>query len=175
MKKYGLFAGLGLIALVIIVRLMPHASNLTPLYAVALLAAAVFPKRWAIAIPMVAMVISDLVIGLHSSIAFTWSGMLVFAWLGFGLTDQPSARRVAGSAVLGSTVFFLWTNLGVWLVTPLYAQTPAGLAQCFTAALPFFRNSLLGNIAFAGVLFAAYNWYSLRLERRTPVPVSSII
>jgi len=113
MKKYGLFAGLGLILLVILMRLLPHASNITPLYAVALFAAAVFPRRWAVAVPMAAMVISDLIIGLHSSIAFTWSGMLVFALLGFGLAGRPTALRVAGSAILGSGVFFLWTNLGV--------------------------------------------------------------
>ena len=172
MKKYGLLAGLGLIALVIVMRLMPHASNVTPLYAVALFAAAVFPKRWAVAVPMAAMIISDLVIGLHSSIAFTWSGMLVFALLGFGLAGRPSAMRVAGSAILGSLIFFFWTNLGVWLVTPLYAHTPAGLAHCYTAALPFLRNSLLGNIAFSGVLFAAHGWLRLRATNKETRPVT---
>lgn len=172
MNKNGLFAGMALIALVIIVRLMPHASNITPLYAVALFAAALFPRRWAVAVPMAAMVVSDLVIGLHSTIAFTWSGMLVFAWLGFGLADRSTAMRVAGSAILGSTVFFVWTNFGVWLVTPLYADTAAGLAQCFTAALPFFRNSLLGNIAFSGALFAAYKWYQIRAANRESIPVT---
>lgn len=174
MKKQGLIAGLSLIALVILMRLLPHASNITPLYAVALFAAAVFPRRWAVAVPMAAMVTSDLAIGLHSSIAFTWSGMLVFALLGFGLASKPTALRVAGSAILGSTVFFLWTNFGVWLVTPMYAQTSAGLAQCYVAALPFFRNSLLGNVAFAGVLFAAYHWYMLRVSSRETVPATTI-
>jgi hypothetical protein len=162
MKRNWLLGGLGLIALAVAARLLPHAANVTPLFAVTLFACAYLPRRWALAVPVTAMIGSDLIIGLHSGIAFTWTGMLVFALLGYGLRDRTGAFRVIGSALLGSVVFFIWTNFGVWLVGGLYPHTSSGLAQCYLAALPFFRNSLLGNVAFSGLLFAAYEWYRVR-------------
>jgi len=172
MKRNWIFAGLGLVTLAVIGRIMPHAANLTPLYAVALFACAVFPKRWAIAIPVVAMVASDLIIGLHASIAFTWSGMFVFALLGFAMRERKTTGRIIISAVAGSAIFFVWTNLGVWFVSGIYPQTSAGLAQCYMAALPFFRNSLLGNLAFSGAIFAAYEF--LRVRRAHRLAVASV-
>lgn len=168
MNTKWLIGGLGLVAVVLVGRLMPHAANLTPLYAVALFACAVFPRRWALLVPVTAMIASDLVLGLHNTVAFTWSGMLVFAALGYGLHGRHNTARIIGSALAGSAAFFVWTNFGVWLAGGLYPQTSAGLAQCYMAALPFFRNSLLGNLAFGGALFAAYDLYRLRRAARVP-------
>jgi hypothetical protein len=166
MNRTWLFAGLGLVALAILGRMVPHAANVTPLYAVALFACAYFPRRWALAVPVGAMIASDLIIGLHATVAFTWSGMLVFALLGFALRGRRSGLGVVAAASAGSLAFFAWTNFGVWLVSAMYPHTAAGLVTCYTAALPFLRNSLLGNVAFAGALFAAYEWYRLRRGAR---------
>ena len=173
MKRNWILAGLGLVTLAVIGRLIPHAANLTPLYAVTLFACAVFPKRWAVAIPVVAMVASDLVIGFHSNIAFTWSGMFVFALLGFAMRERKTTGRIVIGALAGSAIFFVWTNLGVWLVSGIYPQTSAGLAQCYMAALPFFRNSLLGNMAFSGALFAAYEFVRIRKAHRLVVTTNA--
>jgi hypothetical protein len=172
MKRNWLLLGVGLVVLAALGRLVPHAANVTPLYAVALFACAVLPRRWAIAVPVTAMIVTDLFIGLHETILFTWSGMLVFAWLGFGLRGRTATLPVIASSLAGSVGFFLWTNFGVWLTMPLYPLTGAGLAQCYIAALPFFRNAVLGNIAFAGALFAAYQWYLVRRASRKPAPAA---
>ena len=169
MKRYVFAAALGLVLLAVAGRLLPHAANVTPLYAVALFACAVLPRRWAIVVPVIAMIASDFLIGLHNGIFFTWSGMLVFAVLGFGLRGRTGNLRIVGSALAGSLVFFLWTNLGVWLTGGLYPQTATGLVHCYVAALPFFRNSLLGDLAFSGVLFAAWQWVVMRHRMRAPV------
>ena len=166
MNRNWLLAGVGLVALAVVGRLVPHAANITPLYAVALFACAVFPRRWAVAVPVAAMVLSDLTIGLHPGIWYTWSGMLVFALLGFGLRGRASAGRIVVSSLAGSLAFFLWTNFGVWLASGMYPLNSAGLLACYTLALPFFRNSVLGNLAFAGALFAAYEWYRVRRQAR---------
>ena len=171
MNRHVLAAALGLVLVAFAGRLVPHAANLTPLYAVALFACAVLPRRWAIVVPVTAMIASDLLIGLHSGIFFTWSGMLVFAALGYSLRGRTGSARIVGSALVGSLVFFVWTNLGVWLVSGLYPHSSDGLIQCYTAALPFFRNSLLGDLAFTGALFAAWQWVLLRRSMRVPVTV----
>ena len=172
MKRNWLLVGLGLILFAALGRFLPHAANVTPLYAVALFACAVLPRRWAIAVPIAAMVVSDLFIGLHETILFTWSGTPVFALLGFGLRGRTTTLPVIAASLAGSVAFFLWTNFGVWLTMPLYPLTGAGLAQCYVAALPFFRNSLLGNVAFAGALFAAYQWYLVRQANRKTATVT---
>lgn len=166
MNHRWILGGLGLIALAVLGRLIPHAANLTPLYAVALFACAVFPKRWAIAVPVAAMAISDLVIGMHATVLFTWSGMLVFAALGYGLREGRTAWRIVGSALAGSVLFFLWTNFGHWLTMGMYPMNGAGLLACYAAGLPFFRNSALGNVAFVSAMFAAYEWYRVRRAAR---------
>jgi hypothetical protein len=173
MNRYWFVAGLGLVLLAALGRLVPHAANVTPLYAVALFACAYFPRRWALAVPVAAMVLSDLIIGTHATIAFTWSGMLIFALCGFALRGRVTAFSTLATAAAGSLAFYAWTNFGVWLVSGLYPHTAPGLVACYTLALPFLRNSLLGDVAFTGLLFAAYEWY--RLRRRARVPVAATI
>jgi hypothetical protein len=173
MNRTWLFRGLGLVLLAVLGRVLPHAANVTPLYAVALFACAYFPRRWALAVPVAAMVASDLIIGLHSTVAFTWSGMFVFALLGLLLRDRRFGPGVVVAAGAGSVAFFAWTNFGVWLTSGMYPHTVAGLVTCYTLALPFLRNSLLGDVAFSGALFAAYEWYQLR--RRSRVPVAAAV
>jgi len=173
MNRKWILAGLGLIAVAVVGRLVPHAANVTPLYAVALFACAVFPRRWALAVPVLAMIASDIVIGMHATVLFTWSGMLVFALLGFGLRGKRTTGRIVGSALAGSLAFFVWTNFGHWLTMGMYPMNGAGLMACYVAALPFFRNSLLGDLAFSGALFAAYEWY--RVRRAAKIEAAEIV
>jgi hypothetical protein len=166
MNRNWIVAGLGLALFAVAGRFWPHVANLTPLYAVALFAAAVFPRGKGIWVPVAAMVASDLVIGMHDTVLFTWSGMLLFVALGSALRKQHGAGRIALAALAGSTGFFVWTNFGVWLVSGLYPPTASGLVQCYTLALPFFRNSLLGDLGFAAALFAAYELVMARRAAR---------
>ena len=53
-------------------------------------------------------------------------------------------------------LFYLTTNFGVWLFGDgaLDPKTAAGLWQCYVAALPFFRNWLIGMAVFLPILFS---------------------
>jgi len=42
------------------------------------------------------------------------------------------------------------------LSTSYYAKTGVGLAACYTAAVPFFHQTLLSDLFFVGVLFGLY-------------------
>lgn len=147
-----------LIALAIATRFLPHPANFTSVAAVAIFSGLYLPKRWAIFTPLAAMFFSDLFIGFY-----TWQ-ILASVYLSFALTGIISllARRhknvftVLGSTLAGSTLFFLITNFAVWKFSFLYEHNLAGLINCYYMAIPFFKNSLLGDIFYTGILVGSY-------------------
>ena len=107
-------------------------------------------------VPLLAMWLSDLVIGGYEPLVMvTVYASLVapIVWQGW-LRRRVSATRVAGAAVTSTLLFFATTNLAVWYVW--YPHTPAGATRCYAAALPFLGYSLSGDLLFAGALFAVY-------------------
>ncbi|MFQ5491055.1 MAG: DUF6580 family putative transport protein [Phycisphaerae bacterium] len=156
----------------VLARLADHAANVAPVAAVALFAGFWFGRRLlAVLCPLAAMVASDAIIG-----GYNWGTMtVVYAAMMFPLAWRTVLRhkitpiRVGLCAASGSVVFFLSTNLAVWFFGTLYAKTAAGLAACFVSALPFFRNKMLGDLAFAAVLFGGYavlsHWRSSRVVK----------
>lgn len=152
----------GLIAVAALSRLLPHPPNFSPVAAVALFAGAQLAPRWlACLVPMLALLISDLVLGLHSTLPAVYLAMLLTVWLGGAACRSGRAVHIAGAVVGSALLFFSVTNLAVWWVGGLYPQTAAGLAACFGAAIPFFQNTLLGTASFAFILFGG-----LRLSER---------
>jgi len=153
-------------------RLLPHPPNVTSLTALALFGGACFSdRRLAFAVPLLALVLSDAVLGLAGS----WSEMvmqahvevqyLAFALvvcLGLMLGSRRSVGRVAGYTLAGAVVFFVVSNFGVWLFQSLYPKSMAGLVACYVAAIPFFRNSLLGDTGYALLLFGGMRLLELK-------------
>jgi hypothetical protein len=129
----------GMIILAALSRLLPHPPNFSPVEAIALFGGAYFVKRSAaIWVPLVAMFISDLALGLvnggiYSEYFFSAGFVLVYLCIalctvvGFALRGRVTAFRVAGYSLVGSVLFFLVTNFGAWLGSPLYPPTGAGL------------------------------------------------
>jgi len=147
---------IGLILLGVVSRLIPHPWNVTPLTAIALFGGTYLSKRWAILLPLAIVALSDLALGWHSTIPFTWGAFAAAGLLGWRLRSRPSPARIAASSLAGSTLFFIVTNFGVWATQTLYPKTAAGLWECYVAALPFFRNSLAGDLGYAAALFGMY-------------------
>ena len=150
---------IGLILIGVAARLVPHAPNVTPLTAMALFGATYLSRRWGILLPLATIVLSDLVIGLHDVVLFTWGGFALTGVVGWWLRRQPSAGRIIGATVAGSLIFFAVSNLGVWLVGDggtMYPKTAEGLWSCFVAALPFYRNALLGDVVYTAGFFGLY-------------------
>ena len=164
-----------LVAMAAAFRLVPHPPNFTPIGALALFAGASFSsRRWAVAAPLAAMLVSDFWLGFHPYMPVVYGCMLVNVSLGCWVRSvsvrsasvrrvsvrSASARRaqygalVAGGSLIGAIVFFLATNFAVWLA--VYEPTWSGLAACYTAAIPFFRYTLAGDMVFTAGLFSAY-------------------
>jgi hypothetical protein len=129
--------------------------NVTPLTAVALAAGALFANRAAAAAaPLAALAISNLFEPAYGNWGVAAVVYAASAWpvlLG-GIVNRHRWAAVIGGAAAGSIVFFVATNLAHWAFTADYDRSPAGLAACFTAALPFYRP--LGDIAWTLVVFA---------------------
>lgn len=154
--KYKVVLVLALVALAIWTRFMPHPANFTALTAVALFGGALLPRRLSIVVPLAAMIISDLFIGMHSLSLVVWASFALVAVLGGVLRNKQTPLRIALSSIAGSTLFFIITNFAVWAEGRMYVMNLAGLVQSYVNALPFYRNMLAGDLLYAGLLFGAY-------------------
>lgn len=164
-----------MILAVALTRLIPHPPNFSPVEAMALFGGAYFAKRsWAIVLPLIALFISDLALGLmmggvyfeyfvSASFLMIYATIALLSILGFGLRGKITIARVASFSVISSLIFFLVTNFGVWLGSTMYPQTFAGLLAAYTAGLPFLQNGLLGTLFYAAMLFGSFELLKQRL------------
>lgn len=144
-------------------RLLPHLPNVTPVAALALFGGVYLAdRRLAVLIPLLAMFLSDLVLGFHRGMFAVYVAMVVIAGLGMLIRARVSPLRVGGMAVAGSVLFFLLTNIpGV--SGHLYPLTLQGVMESYTAALPFFRYTLLGDLAYTALLFGGFALLKTRI------------
>ena len=142
----------------VILRIVPHAPNFTPIAAMALFGGVYFSKKIALILPLVAMLISDIFIGFYEPklMFFVYGSFLLCVILGFWLKKRKSWYMIGGSAILSSILFFIITNFAVWAFAPWYAKNLSGIIQCYLMALPFFRNTLLGDLFYVTAFFGAY-------------------
>ena len=126
---------------ILITRLIPHPPNFTSAIAIAFYLPALFGVKYFV-VALTAFILSDILIGLHNLVLFTWGSLLLI-----GLSSkylQGFYYRILG--VSGSClIFFLVSNFGVWFVTEIYANDLSGLISCYVMALPFLKNTLISS------------------------------
>lgn len=150
-------------------RLLPHPPNFTAIGAMALFAGAFLPLAIAWLVPVAAMMISDIVINNTVYAEFynqfvwvtpgaAWSMLAValIALLGSRILAKISFMRVFGAGFFAALIFFLVSNIGSWLTLDIYPNTFSGLMAAYVAAIPFFGNTLLGNLFFCALLFGGF-------------------
>ena len=132
---------------------------------IAIFAGFIFVKRYmAIVAVVVTMLLCDYFA--FGSLSANWFGsksmFVVYLALLFPivfknfLQRKLGVLRVAGAALASSTVFFIATNFAVWAFSPMYAKTFEGLVLCYTMAIPFFQNTIAGDLVWSGAIFGAY-------------------
>ena len=125
-----------------IIRLIPHPPNFAPITAMALFGGVHFKNRkLAYAIPLIAMIISDLFLGFYSISIFVYASFITITFIGTVIKNINVTN-----IFLSSLLFFIITNLGVWLLG--YPLTMEGFLTCFTLALPFFGYTIAGDLFF---------------------------
>ena len=138
-------------------RLLPHAPNFTPVAAIGLFAGALLGRRSAWAVTLAAMLLSDAFIGFYHPVSMLWNyaGVGVSLLLGSGLlAARRTPVRLGAATLASSAAFFLLSNFGMW-AAGYYPRTLAGLGACYTAGLPFLRNTILSDAFYVAVLFGA--------------------
>jgi uncharacterized protein DUF6580 len=147
-------------------RLVPHPPNFAPIAAMALFSGAQLGRRpLAFVAPLGAMLLSDAVLGFHSGMIFVYASVALIVLLGWFALSRVSVLGLAGAAIASSILFFAITNFGVWLKGIYYPQTLSGLAACYAAAIPFFQNTVAGDLFYSGVLFGGF----ALVERAVPM------
>lgn len=158
MKKEKIIISIILILLGVAYRLIPHAWNFAPITAIALFSGVYLGRNYAISLPIIAMLIGDLFIGFYEwrLQLFVYASYLIIGLLGCAIRKNKNLYTIICGSVLASIIFFVGTNWAVWQFSPWYEKSIAGLIECYAMALPFFRNTLLGDLFYTGVLFGAY-------------------
>jgi hypothetical protein len=150
------WVAVALVVFGVVMRLLPHPANLAPVGAIALFGGATLPKKLAWWLPLAIMLLSDIYLGFYHGIVFTWAAFLLVGLYGMGLRSRSNWFVVPFGALGSAVIFFTVSNFGVWAQGQLYAHTWNGLVQCYAMALPFFRNTFLGDFTYAWLLFGLY-------------------
>ena len=153
---------IALILLAVGTRLLPHPPNFTPIAGMALFAVNRFSdKKLAFALPIACMVFTDIFIGFYSITPFVYLSIIGISCIGY------FSRKINNISILQSSLlFFIISNFGVWLIG--YPNTIAGLISCYTLAIPFLLNTILGDFFF----YHALNFSFSKIEERYPLLAS---
>lgn len=159
----------GLLTTLFFSRFLPHPPNFTAVMAVSLFSGLYLPPKKAFLIPLIGLLATDLILGFYNPwIMFSvYLGFCAPILAGRRLKQNLQWKNLVAIAALSSTVFFLITNLAVWKFGFLYQHSFAGLIQCYIAALPFFGNSILGDIFYSSLFYAVFVLYKKRHSLKT--------
>ena len=149
-------------------------SNFAPLAAIALCAAAYFPAKYKFTVPMIALLISDIVLNLSYGFSLLspfvishYIGFALVGALGWLLRKRATAKTLLPASIAASLIFYVVTNMVSWLFDPGYVKNFAGLIQALTVGLPqysatpswmFFRNSVVSDLLFTGLFILCFHW-----------------
>jgi hypothetical protein len=146
-------------------RLVPHPPNFSPIDAMALFSGAYLGRRGlAFVAPLGALLLSDLFLGFYHGMAFVYGAVALVVVIGWWVSSRRTPLRIGGAALVSSVLFFVLTNFGMWLFSGFYPRTLSGLVTCYVAAVPFFQNTLAGDLFYTALLFGGF----ALLERGVP-------
>lgn len=148
---------IGILVVAALFRILPHPPNVAPIAAMALFAGAYFTDRkLAFVLPFAALILSDLLLGFHSSMVFVYAAFAATVGIGFLLQRHRRPFPILAAALGSSVLFFLVSNFGAWLSHDMYPRTLEGLMAAYSAGVPFFRNTVIGDLLFVAVFFGGF-------------------
>ncbi len=159
-------------------RLIPHPANFSPVGAMALFGSAYYSKRYlAFLIPVISMWISDLFLNnivysvffnhfvwFYPGSTFTYISFILIALIGISLLKKISVRNLLVSALLASVIFFIVSNFGVWFSSGMYPRNLEGLISCYIAGIPFFKNTIFGNLFYTITMFGLFELFAKKFN-----------
>lgn len=149
-------------------------SNFAPMAAIALCAAAYFPMKFKFTVPIIALLISDVVLNMSYGFSLFspfvvshYIGFALVGWLGWLLRNCASSKTILPASIAASVIFYVVTCTVSWIFDPGYPKNFAGLIQALTVGLPaysatpswmFFRNTALSDLLFTGLFILCFHW-----------------
>ncbi len=166
---------IAIVVIAIVSRIIPHYPNFTAMGAVALFGGAYLGRKAAFLVPLAALFVSNLLLNnwiyaefvdgfqlFNVGSLWIYGAFVLITLLGMGILTKVNPGRFLGASVGAAVIFLLVTNFGVWMSSVAFPKTWTGLIACYTAAIPFFWNTLMGNLAFGAVMFGVYEYIRAR-------------
>ena len=150
-------------------RLLPHIPNFTPIAAMALFGGTYFEnKQSAFLVPLLSMFLSDCLIqltagtGFHITIVPVYISIALIAGIGMFVKKNITVQSIVLGSLVSSVLFFMITNFAVWLAYN-FDQGITGLVTTYVMGIPFFRNTIAGDLFFNGILFGSFYFAQKRI------------
>lgn len=166
LKNQKLINPVVIISFAAIFRLFPHPANFVPIAAMALFGGVYLNKKYALVVPLIALFVSDIFLGFYKEMPFVYGSFFLTGLIGIWLKDHKSLFNIALGTFISSLLFFLITNFSVWFLGGVYTKTLNGLIECYYLALPFFRNTIMGDFFYVTSFFGSYELVLMWLKRK---------
>ena len=140
-------------------RVIPHPLNFTPVTSLALFSGVMFSRKWmSVGIPLVAMILSDMVLGFYSISLWVYIAFISITIFGWFINKMN-----INSILLSSIIFFIVSNFGVWVLG--YPHTIEGILLCYIMAIPFFGYSIIGDLFWGFVIKFSYKFVENKIYK----------
>ena len=140
-------------------RFIPHPPNFTSLIALSFYIPVIFGRKY-IAIIILSFLVTDLIIGFHSVMFFTWGSVLIIGLIAKFFTNSI-LMRICGP-LFGALIFFIISNFGVW-IQGVYGYSMEGLIACYVLAIPFFHYTVVSTIIFSIIIEFACSYLPIKV------------
>ena len=162
--KYSVYFGLGLIILLALSRLIPHPPNFTPILGMAVFSGAIINRKiLAYLVPLAAMLLSDLYLGLHSGMPIIYFTLAICVLIGTFIESRVTILNSILGITAGVLIFYLITNFTVWYGSGMYENSFSGLITCYVMGLPFLQNTFISSLIYGMGAFLIYEVINKRL------------
>ena len=151
---------IGLIFILALARLIPHPPNFTPIIAVAIMSSFFFKNIYlSILVLLISMLLGDIFIGFYYNMIFVYLSLIFIVLIFFQVNKKISFKSLFIFGFVGSFIFYLFSNFGVWMLGNLYSKDLKGLVECYVLAIPFFKNTFFSTLIFSYSAYLVHNFY----------------
>jgi hypothetical protein len=165
-----------LVILGVLLRVIPHMPNFSPITGLALFSGVYLKRSQAIWVPISAMIISDAFLAPEplSTRLTVYGSFCLIGCLGLWLRKRKSIYTIITSSLVGSGIFYLVTNFAFFYPSDMYTHNWQGITASYYNALPFFRNTILGDLFYTGLLFGAYELITYLVKTKNQYAIDKI-
>ena len=143
-----------MMTLLIISRMISDIPNFTATIALIMFTSYLIRDKFqSVLVILVSQIISDLYIGIYSSMFFVYGAYVFIALLSPIIMNKLSFKSVLVSSLVTPTIFYIVSNFGVWITGSTYPLSLDGLIMCYVASIPFFDETLLSTVVFSVTIY----------------------